>query len=330
MTPRFWRLLLFGLATFLLAPGFAAADPLPSPRVLSWSPPDHDGLPFFKLGDMLEVKLVLQRPYLTTLSPRGRLQLMLGPLAIPLSQEGPTLFSGSIPLNRKGVYLDGEPAQILYLSGNSEISLGSMGAFHIDTLIPTARDLAITYTDAHRIQLDWNADGLKGGEHFTIQARLSTGRVEDVAVLQASETGRFATRATHGAYRIQAKDRAGNISFTDWVTPQAHVGCFPVWEGINPTKWTFCFPGKRSEAFIENYPGCKQLDQNSASCSPSQCTLFYECRGRYTDTIHRAEWKLRFQGPGNGWSGTLSIIPLDRPNTMSATETLHIRAWWGK
>ena len=205
-----------------------------------------------------------------------------------------------------------------------------MGAFHIDTITPTPRDLTITFTDPRRIQLDWRADGLTGGEQFTVQARSPSGRVEDIAVLRASGTGRHATQATSGAYRVQAKDRAGNIASSDWVTPQAHLGCFPIWEGANPTKWTFCFHGQRSQAFIENYPGCKQLNSDSTSCTPSQCTLRYECSGRFTDAVHHAEWKLRFQGPNSGWIGTLTTTPLDQTSAKPITETLHIRAWWSR
>ncbi len=298
----------------------------PAPISLAWNRPVADNCPFLKLGDQLVVKMVLASPFDAQAWPEARFEVMLGSLIIPLTQEGPAIFGGRYFLNHKGLFIKGDPGEIIIETQGQRKSLGRMSAFYIDTVVPTPGNVNISYVDEKKIQLTWKADGILGNEHFIIQHKTRTGIIEDVVMIKDSNLRRQIIQGSGKEYRISAHDSAGNTGQSDWVRPLKHVGCFPVWLSGNLSKYSLCVLEYPHDAHLRNYQGCSLTDKVRYSENPFQIGLTYNCK-RF-DMEFQEIWDLKYTGASKGWTGIMTRNFLTTVQAFPSRETYQVRAWW--
>ncbi len=300
----------------------------PAPISLAWNRPVADNCPFLKFGDQLVVKMVLARPFDAQAWPDVRFEVMLGPMVISLIQEGPAIFAARHFLNHKGLLIQGEPGEIFIEAHGKRKSLGKMGSFYIDTVIPNPKNLIISYVDEKKIQLNWETEGILGNEHFIIQHKTQAGIIEDVAMIKDYNLRRQTIQDSGTEYRIAALDTSGNIGKSEWVRPLKHIGCFPVWLSGNLSKYSLCVPDYPADALLRNYQGCSLTDQVRCSENPFQMRLTYNCK-RF-DMEFQEIWDLKYTGLSKGWAGTMTRTFLTPAQAFPSRETHQVRAWWNR
>lgn len=299
----------------------------PVPKFLAWNKPLSEKKDFLKYGDLLEIKLITERPFdLEDYPyPDAGLELQIGAITVSLTQEGPATFGGATALSKQGLYVNGKPGELYLVVDDERRSLGRLGDFFLDTVLPTPKNLDIKFVEEDKIQLSWDMDGDVGSETFTIQKKFSSDKIENIDKIDDPEKRTYTVQASESAYRIKAEDRAGNTGATKWKKPLAHSGCFPVFLEGNPTKYRFCHLDTKQKAFIDNYD-CQVVDITPQTGASLQYRLVYDC-SRFGMTV-REEWELAYDGNNQGWTGTMTRKSEEPSEAMPSRETLNVQAWW--